>query len=251
MDGGGFSSTRPADRSSGLLFVARNSAQTLGYRVPVDYHARMNRRPSWTSWLAAASLAICVPIVDGCTSRTTGSDLCDQTCDCESCPDDVRAECKTENVEAEDVALEEGCEAEYEAYYECLNSEFRCEDGEAETAQCARELAELRDCAPDATPGPKGCAEIVEALNDKFRECSPETIPEEDPNVVCDQPGQEALLECLAPCYLGLTCDELLNSPEAVLACAVPCIDLIPPPSTGTGTTGTGSDTGTAPGTGG
>ncbi len=214
----------------------------------MDYRAHLDPKAAWRSWLAAALLAaLTIPISGGgCVSRTTGSDLCDQTCDCESCPDEVREQCKTENVEAEDVALMEGCEAEYEAYYACLNGEFRCEDGEAETAQCARELSELRECSPDATPGPKGCAEIVEALNAKFGECSPgETLP--NPADVCQEPGQEELLECLAPCYLGLTCDELLNSPEAVLACAIPCLDVIPP-STGTGT---GPGTGTSPGTGG
>ena len=207
----------------------------------MDYRRLTAARASW--WLSAFALTLALPLSDGCTSRTTSTSLCDQVCDCETCTDEYLETCKDSREEQADVAMKDGCESEYDAYVECLNSEFRCEDGEAETAQCARELAALTECSPDTSPTPVGCEASLAALEDKAMRCGLDTgTTGTGGNSLCEDTDQAAFIECLTPCYLEAPCSAFEGGAgfDQLSLCLVGCTDFFPP-GTGTSTPGTGT----------
>jgi hypothetical protein len=89
---------------------------------------------------------VTLSLVFGLAAVSTGcgtsiADICDERCDCEGCSDWEYDECVREGERWEEEAERVGCEAEFDAYVDCIDDTWYCDRGDFEVREdCYREL---------------------------------------------------------------------------------------------------------------
>lgn len=83
--------------------------------------------------------------IAGCGNSISG--YCDDVCDCKGCSDDEHDECVDTNEDIERRAEEEGCEDQYDDFFDCQNDEFECRSGgRVDDDGCESESVTLLRC---------------------------------------------------------------------------------------------------------
>ncbi|MEM9696801.1 MAG: hypothetical protein AAGA56_29970 [Myxococcota bacterium] len=108
---------------------------------------------------SAAVLTGGLVVLPGCSS--TASEICDLVCECQRCSDRAREECENNYKAQEERASAFECEADYEAYSDCIIDNPECDDDDPngqllpakrfDADDCDDELADLNECIADAS----------------------------------------------------------------------------------------------------
>jgi hypothetical protein len=141
-----------------------------------------------------------------CSGNGTAS-LCRDVCDCEGCSEREEEECIEAADEATDDAEKEGCGEEFDAYVDCLDESFKCDDDNAVfTTDCANEVEDLSDCGGSPPIVGNLCdraAEICGAVGEGEGECSgaaecaSQCIVDQNS---CDFTANQSLAGCIQGC---------------------------------------------------
>ena len=140
--------------------------------------------------------------------------LCSDVCSCQTCSDQEEAECEENADKAEEIAANSGCEDQLDAFVECQEAAFKCDDENAVfTEDCEKEVAALNKC--DEKILGQSIIASVDICVRAAEICNGGAPPPEPP------PPQECtgLTECVSQCIIDFnscTSDEVGN-------CAVNC----------------------------
>ena len=140
-------------------------------------------------------------------SGNPAAGLCRDVCDCEGCSNSEEEAC----IEAADEALSdaerEGCTEELDAYVDCLEDAFKCDDDNAVfTEDCSDEVEDLSDCGVSALSTGNVCDQAAEACGVSEGEGEP---------VDCT-----GTIACQAQCIVDFDCD---LTGEAISNCITNC----------------------------
>jgi hypothetical protein len=150
----------------------------------------------------------------GCS--TNPEKVCQDIGDCaQGGSTDFIAMCKDAANSLATVAHATGCGADFEAYYDCADSNFSCQGATALFPGCDAKLMALNDCLAAATAG-TSCAQLTAAQ----AACGSQQ-PDAGPPPACT-----ANADCQAHCYLenvANVCGPRVDELQAVTACAASC----------------------------
>jgi hypothetical protein len=92
------------------------------------------------------TVALALAALPGCGSSL--SSLCDDACDCTGdCSPDRRDNCVDDLEDAEQMALDAGCEDQFDEAIACIEDEFACRSGAVDIDGCSAPLQDLTTCA--------------------------------------------------------------------------------------------------------
>ena len=162
----------------------------------------------------------------GCQTASAGG-VCDKVCECGGCSEKERTDCVETLEDAQKAANDEGCSEQYDKYFSCTDSELACTDGQIDADGCDAEVEALYTCMDKAsTPiGKNRCEAAADRLIAKFEACN--ITVNQDPNAQAQEctDADAQTLECYVPCYENTTCASLNGDQydEAFLSCVNNC----------------------------
>jgi hypothetical protein len=104
-------------------------------------HEVVGRAPARALW----ALLACATTLVGCGGASATS-ICDEICDCEGCSETESDECIDNIEDAERRAESDGCEEEFDALTECIDSQIECRDDRVDADGCEPEAEDLAKC---------------------------------------------------------------------------------------------------------
>lgn len=92
------------------------------------------------------TVALALVALPGCGSSLSG--LCNDACDCTGdCSPDRRDNCVDDLEDAERMALDAGCEEQFDEAIACIEDEFACRSGTIDIDGCSGPLQALTRCS--------------------------------------------------------------------------------------------------------
>jgi hypothetical protein len=162
--------------------------------------------------LCVSLFVVTVPFVfvgGGCGSSVSA--YCEKLCECVGCNESERAECEDEISDSQRVAEEAGCGSQFDDALSCVDAEFVCTDGAAESDGCDSELDALAKCGDGGDEfgglGNDPCQDATLRIEAKFVECGIETTGGGEAGECTDEAGASA--QQIAGCVEAASCEAL------------------------------------------